>query len=79
MDSNEVQIIVEDKGFSFNENTKKILFSKFVPGHLGTDGEATTGLGLYLTKRIVEKHRGTIEAFSEGQGKGSKFIVSIPA
>ncbi len=78
MDHNEVQITVEDQGLGFNESTKKILFSKFVPGHLGTDGEATTGLGLYLTKRIVEKHQGTIEAFSEGQGKGAKFVVSLP-
>jgi signal transduction histidine kinase len=63
----------------FNEQTKANLFSKFVPGHLGTDGEPTTGLGLYLTKKIVEKHGGTIQPSSEGQGKGATFVVSIPA
>ena len=79
MDTNEVQIIVEDQGIGFNDNTKKVLFSKFVPGHLGTNGEATTGLGLYLTKRIIEKHGGNIQAFSDGQNKGAKFVISIPA
>ncbi|WP_188461455.1 sensor histidine kinase [Bizionia arctica] len=78
-DKNSVQIIIQDQGTGFNERTKDTLFSKFVPGHLGTSGEPTTGLGLYLTKKIVEKHAGTIEPFSEGQGKGAKFVVSIPA
>ncbi|MCX7551406.1 sensor histidine kinase [Xanthomarina sp. F2636L] len=77
-DKNSVQIIIKDHGMGFNEQTKETLFSKFVPGHLGTSGEPTTGLGLYLTKKIVEKHRGTIQPFSDGQGKGAKFVVSIP-
>lgn len=73
-----LQIIIKDEGIGFNEQTKKALFSKFVPGHLGTNGEPSTGLGLYLTKKIVEKHGGTIEPYSEGVGKGAQFVVSIP-
>ncbi|HLV40297.1 HAMP domain-containing sensor histidine kinase [Xanthomarina sp.] len=73
-----IEIIVKDNGVGFNERTKDNLFSKFVPGHLGTDGEPTTGLGLYLTRKIVEKHGGAIQAFSDGQGLGAKFMVSIP-
>lgn len=78
-DKDMTQIIVKDHGMGFNERTKNTLFSKFVPGHLGTDGEPTTGLGLYLTKKIIEKHGGTIQAFSEGEGEGAEFVVSMPA
>ena len=37
-----------------------------------------TGLGLALTKRLVEMHGGRIRAESEGEGKGSTFTVLLP-
>jgi signal transduction histidine kinase len=36
------------------------------------------GLGLSLASRLIEMHGGSIQAFSEGQGKGSEFVVRIP-
>jgi signal transduction histidine kinase/CheY-like chemotaxis protein len=36
------------------------------------------GLGLSLVKSFVEAHHGTVEAISEGEGKGSTFIVKLP-
>ena len=38
-----------------------------------------TGLGLSITYRIVEEHHGQIEATSDGLGRGSRFVVSLPA
>ena len=35
------------------------------------------GLGLAITKAIVEMHRGSIQAFSDGPGKGARFVIDL--
>jgi signal transduction histidine kinase len=39
----------------------------------------STGYGLFVAKQVVEGHAGTIRAESEGAGKGSEFVVELPA
>ena len=53
------------------------LFQKFYRSHRSRETVAGTGIGLYISKAIVESHGGRISVRSE-EGKGSTFIVSLP-
>ena len=78
--SDKYQFIVEDTGVGISAESLPRLFEKFV--RAGNANEANvigTGLGLYVAKQMIEKHNGKIWAESEGEGKGSRFIVEIPA
>ena len=71
---------VKDSGVGITEEDKKRLFTE--GGH-GKDSQKvnahSTGYGLYIAKSVALAHGGTIRAESEGEGKGSTFIVELPA
>lgn len=76
---NRVFLVVRDTGIGIPETMRERIFDKFTNARRpGTAGEPTTGLGLYLTKTIIESHGGTIEMESDGK-TGTSFIVSLPA
>jgi len=69
---------VEDRGQGIPEEEREALFQPFQTTSVrGTAGEKSTGLGLVITKRIVEGHGGRIEVESE-VGEGSTFRVRLP-
>jgi len=70
------RIVIEDNGCGMTDEVRKHLFEPFFTRRRSGQG---TGLGLSITHRIVEEHRGAIEATSDGPGRGSRFIVSLPA
>ncbi len=70
---------IRDTGVGIDRDALAKLFQPF------TQGERTLhrtpgglGLGLALTKSIVELHGGTVQALSEGPGKGAEFVVAWP-
>ncbi|BAY63817.1 response regulator receiver sensor signal transduction histidine kinase [Calothrix brevissima NIES-22] len=65
---------VEDTGPGISPEEKTTLFERFRQGSHKSSG---SGLGLYLSRRIVEAHQGNILVKSE-LGKGSVFIVMLP-
>lgn len=68
---------ISDSGRGISQDLITKLFQKFSRG-VEEKQILGTGLGLYISKEIVEAHRGKVWAESEGDGKGSKFIVKIP-
>ena len=79
---NFIVISIKDNGIGFTEEEKSKIFQQFGKvehyGHnldLGIDG---SGLGLYISKKIVESHGGKIWMESEGRNKGSTFYFSLP-
>ena len=69
-----IEVRVRDTGHGIPEAfLKQRLFRLFA-----TSKESGLGIGLYLSKRIIEAHGGTIAAESKGKGKGSTFCVRLP-
>jgi len=72
---NENQILVIDNGSGMDEKALGKLFTPFERFHSSVEG---TGLGLYMVKKIVESHNGTISGASGGRGKGTTFTLGFP-
>ncbi|MEI8182360.1 MAG: ATP-binding protein [Desulfomonile sp.] len=66
-------ITVSDNGEGIPEDVKNKLFNKFY----STKGAKGTGLGLVITRKIVEEHHGKIKVESEA-GRGTSFLIDIP-
>ena len=71
-----IQIKVEDTGIGIAPDNLKHIFTRFYH-HTSDSISETNGIGLSLTKDLVELHSGTIQVESQ-LNKGTQFIVSIP-
>ena len=73
-----IHFAVRDEGPGISAEDQKKLFKKFQRlGASPTGGESSTGLGLAITKALVEKLGGTIEVRSQ-LGEGTIFVVQLP-
>ncbi|HEX3724537.1 MAG TPA: ATP-binding protein [Nitrolancea sp.] len=72
-----VQITVHDSGVGMTREERRSLFQPFVRGENVRHEISGTGLGLYITRRIVQNHRGSISVKSE-PGRGSTFTIRLP-
>jgi PAS domain S-box-containing protein len=71
-----VRIIVEDNGIGFDMKYGDRMFQPFERLHGRTEYEGV-GMGLAICRKIVERHRGTIEARST-PGEGATFVITLP-
>jgi len=69
----EVVISIRDRGTGIDPDIQNKLFSKFV-----TKSETGSGLGLYISKGIVEAHGGKIWAENNSDGNGATFTFTLP-
>jgi PAS domain S-box-containing protein len=74
--SKTLELVVRDTGRGIAQELLHDIFDLFAQGPKGaTDG---LGIGLTLVRTIAELHGGTVVAVSEGEGRGSQFILSLP-
>lgn len=75
----EVAIRVKDNGTGIDSNMLPHIFGMFVQADNSLSrSQGGLGIGLTLVKSLVKMHGGTVEATSEGFGKGSEFTVRLP-
>jgi PAS domain S-box-containing protein len=73
-----VTICVHDNGIGIRKEKLEEIFEMFTQVRPDKDVEGGLGIGLAVTKGLVELHGGTIEAASGGLGTGSRFTVHLP-
>jgi len=72
-----VRVIVRDEGLGIPEDQQERIFTKFFRGDAGATGITGTGLGLAVSREIVEAHGGSI-GFDSDPSTGSTFWVELP-
>ncbi len=75
VENEQVVVKVSDSGPGLPDGCRENLFS---PGWTTKSEDEGTGLGLFISRRIVERHDGTIEAGNDESG-GAVFVVTLPA
>lgn len=78
-EGNLVKIYIEDNGVGIPKEKQANFFDSIGETTIGTGGERGTGIGIYTIGKLVKEMGGTISVESEGEGKGSRFIVTLPA
>jgi signal transduction histidine kinase len=70
-----ITIEISDNGIGIEPQFVGSVFAAFEKADSRSEG---LGLGLAISKAIVEMHAGTIRARSEGRGKGTTFVIDLP-
>jgi PAS domain S-box-containing protein len=75
----EATIRVRDTGIGIDERQLGRVFDMFMQTDLAVERRSGLGIGLTLTRNLVERHGGQIAVKSEGLGKGTEFTIRLPA
>jgi len=75
-DSN-VRLTVDDTGEGIDSELLPYVFNRYRQGRPNGIPHSI-GLGLSIVKQVIEAHGGTVQARSDGRGRGSSFVVTLP-
>ena len=79
-DGDWVMVAVQDSGRGLSSEEVDRLFRPFAQVHRPDEStERGTGLGLYVSRGIAQAHGGELQVKSDGLGKGSTFVLKLPA
>lgn len=73
------RISIEDRGVGMNRAHLRFIFNRFY--RIGSEARRSrtgTGLGLFIVKSVVKAHGGTVRAESDGEGRGTTFVLHLP-
>jgi CheY-like chemotaxis protein len=74
-----VEIRVQDTGIGIPADLQPMIFDMFTQlNHQTGRAQGGLGIGLALVRKLLEMHGGSVTAFSEGNGQGSEFLISLP-
>jgi signal transduction histidine kinase len=74
-----IAVTIRDQGIGLDEAQLKYVFDLFVQADTSLERpHSGLGIGLTLSRRLIEMHGGTLQADSDGLGKGSAFTVTLP-
>ena len=77
--SAEAVVSIQDNGSGIPTHMLPLVFEMFTRVESNLErSQGGLGIGLSIVKRLVEMHGGSVEARSEGQGRGSEFVVRLP-
>ncbi|MBA3773063.1 MAG: PAS domain S-box protein [Ramlibacter sp.] len=79
LEGDEAVVSVSDNGAGMDPDQIGHMFEMFAQAQPVADRSHGLGIGLALSRSIVEMHGGSIDAFSAGPGQGSEFRVTLPA
>ncbi|HLL60697.1 MAG TPA: HAMP domain-containing sensor histidine kinase [Candidatus Nitrosocosmicus sp.] len=74
--SSEARLVVKDQGIGISQEHQELIFQRFARAVSGKEFKGL-GIGLYITKQIIERHNGRIKVQSKPK-RGSTFIVELP-
>ena len=73
-----VRVSIKDTGIGMSDEQIKYIFDEFYKADKSRHDFDSSGLGLSISKRIIEKHNGKIWAESPGKGKGTTIFITFP-
>ena len=76
--SDEVLVRISDAGVGIPRTELKRIFKRFYRAGRARTTVKGTGLGLFIVRSILKKHRGDVVAESEGEGKGAQITLRLP-
>ena len=74
-----VAVEIEDRGIGIERRELRKIFDRFYRTGRDVQRQAGLGLGLFIVRALVRRNGGRVEAWSEGEGQGSRFRVELAA
>jgi hypothetical protein len=69
---------IRDQGEGIDPRELKRIFRRFYRADSADLNRRGTGLGLYIVRSIIQDHRGSVTAHSQGRGSGTEFRITLP-